>query len=337
MSNINIRSLAKELNLSIGTVSKALKDSHEISLATKQRVLTIAKKFHYNPNPYASSLRRKKSNTIAVVIPEVADNFFSLAIKGIEEVAEAKGFHVLIYLTYESFHKEHKILAQFNNGRVDGILMSVSSETASTSHIEEFDLNKTPIVFFDRVIDGLEIAKITTNDAESSFNATNHLIDCGCKNIFYLSISRHLGINNKRIKGFKKALFERKLKFRESNIINCSHEEEHNYNLFTELFKKVNKPDGIVAGVEKLITPLYSTCKDVGIQIPTELKIISFSNLPNAHFLNPSLTTITQPAFEMGKAAAKLLFKAIDKEGYCIKNEIAVLPSILTVRDSSRI
>jgi len=148
MPEVNIRALAKELNLSIGTVSKALKDSYEISAETKRRVLEVAQRLHYTPNPYASSLRRKKSNTIAVVVPEVADSFFSQAIKGIEEVAQKKGYHVLVYLTYESFAREKQILEEFKNGRVDGLLISVSSETSSTDHIEDLHSKKNPFCIF---------------------------------------------------------------------------------------------------------------------------------------------------------------------------------------------
>lgn len=334
MSDINIRSLAKELNLSISTVSKALKDSYEISAETKQRVLALAKELNYHPNPYASSLRRKKSNTIAVVIPEVADSFFSLAIKGIEEIAQTKGYHVLIYLTYESYLKEKKILEEFKNGRVDGLLISVSGETENTGHIRALD-DSIPVVFFDRAADEMNAARITTNDFESSFTATQHLIDCGCRNIAYLSISKHLAINNARIAGFKKALSEHNKTTDDSNIINCSNDVNNNVHLITELMLGKNKPDGIIAGVEKLVAPVYSVCKDHDIKIPSHLKIISFSNLPVADILNPSLTTITQPAFEMGKMAATVLFKGIEKKTISINNENIVLPSTLVIREST--
>src|SRR5688500_3987266 len=166
MNPITIRLLATELNLSIGTVSKALKDSYEISGETKERVLALAKKLNYTPNPYASSLRRKKSNTIAVVIPEVADSFFSMAMKGIEEIAQAKGYHVLIYLTYESPEKEKKILEECKNGRVDGVLLSVTAESCSAASIEELRVAEVPVVFFDRAIEGMATAKVRTNDYE---------------------------------------------------------------------------------------------------------------------------------------------------------------------------
>jgi LacI family transcriptional regulator len=151
-------------------------------------------------------LRRKKSNTIGVVIPEVADSFFSNAIKGIETVAREKGYHVLVYLTYESFEREKAILKDFASGRVDGILISISTETPDTTHLDEMIGRKIPLVFFDRVLEGMNTVKIITNDFESIYNATNHLIEKGCRKIIYLSISKHLNINSKRMEGYKKAL-----------------------------------------------------------------------------------------------------------------------------------
>jgi len=334
MSDTNIRSLAKELNLSISTVSKALKDSYEISSETKNRVRARAQELNYSPNPYASSLRRKKSNTVAVVVPEVADSFFSVAIKGIEEIAQSRGYHVLIYLTFESYLKEKKMLEECMNGRVDGLLVSVSSETVDTRHIRDLQ-DSIPVVFFDRAVSSMTAARITTNDFESSHLATNHLLECGCANIVYLSISRHLAINNARIDGFKKALAETGVEISKANIINCSNDENDNLRLLTALLKRKNKPDGIITSVEKLIAPVYTVCKDLQIRIPSDCKIISFSNLPVAHILDPSLTTITQPAYEMGKMAARVLFKSIEKKGK-IPAENIVLPSSLVIRDSTR-
>ncbi|MDB5246107.1 MAG: LacI family transcriptional regulator [Segetibacter sp.] len=335
MPEINIRALAKELNLSIGTVSKALKDSYEISAETKRRVLEVAKKLHYAPNPYASSLRRKKSNTIAVVVPEVADSYFSQAIKGIEEIAQLKGYHVLVYLTYESYAREKQILDEFTNGRVDGLLISVSSETCSTGHIEALNSNKVPVVFFDRAIDETDAAKITTNDYDSGYEATRHLIERGCRKIAYLSISNLLVINTKRMMGFRNAMTDSKLHVDDNNIVNCSNDDNENNRILTEVLKQKNRADGIISSVEKLITPVYTICKQLKLQIPADLKVLCFSNLSTAHILNPSLTTITQPAFDMGKMAATVLFKAVEKRNYNWQDENLVIPSKLYIRDST--
>jgi LacI family transcriptional regulator len=333
--SVTIKDLAKELQLSVATISKALRDSHEISPETKQRVLELAKKLNYTPNPYASSLRKRSSKTIAVVLPEVADSFFSLAINGIESVAIDKGYHVLIYLTHESFVREQAILNEFKSGRVDGILMSVSGETSQSDHVKEVIAAGMPVVFFDRVCEDIETAKVITDDFESSYNATCHLLKKGCKKIVYLSTSSTLSINNKRMEGFKKALADNGIKNNAADIISCYGNTEGNYKIVKKLLNKKNRPDGIIASVEKLTTPIYLACRDLQLSIPDKIKVVSFTNLQAALILNPTLTTVTQPAFEMGKTAASVLFKALLKKNVSLQKETIVVPSVLIVRNST--
>jgi LacI family transcriptional regulator len=327
--------IADKLGLSIGTVSKALRDSHEISEETKKKVLAVVKELQYVPNPYASSLRRQKSKTIAVVLPEVTDSYFSVAINGIETVARERGYHVLIYLTHESFEREEAILKEFQSGRVDGILMSVSEETCSGSHIKQVIDEDVPVVFFDRICEDVKTATITTDDFESGYKAASHLIEQGCKKIAFLKISAGLSIINKRLEGFKKALEERKIKYSDADIIRCNDDLENNYQLVKKLLQKKNHPDGMIASVEKLTTPVYQACKELNLHIPNDIKLISFTNLQTAAILNPPLTTIMQPAFEMGKAAATLLFKGIEKKNFDLASEKIVLPSRLIEREST--
>lgn len=335
MSNTTIKILAKELNLSVATVSKALRDSYEISIETKQKVLALAKKLNYVPNPYASSLRKRVSKTIAVVLPEVADSFFSLAINGIESVAQHKGYHVLIYLTHESFEREEAILNEFKSGRVDGILISVSGETSMSTHIKNVIAAGKPVVFFDRICEDVETARVITDDLESSYKATSHLVKKGCKKIAYLYTSSTLSINNKRMDGYKKALEDHGIKVNEADIVLCDSNTMGNYEIVRKLLKRKNRPDGIIACVEKLTTPIYLACKDLKLSIPDKIKVISFTNLQAALILNPTLTTVTQPAFEMGKIAATVLFKALEKKNYNLKKEIVVIPSVLNIRQST--
>jgi LacI family transcriptional regulator len=335
MGNTTIKVLARELKLSVATISKALRDSHEISAETKQKVLSLAKQLNYVPNPYASSLRKRRSKTIAVVLPEVADSFFSLAINGIEAVAQEKGYHVLIYLTHESFAKEEAILRDFQGGRVDGILISVSGETAEGRHIKDVMDAGVPVVFFDRVCEDVETAKITTDDFESGYNATRHLAEQGCKRIAYLSVSPGLSISSKRLDGYKKALAECGIKQGKKDIVTCTNDAVHNYRTIKRLLKNKNRPDGLIASVEKLTTTVYMACTDLNLEIPGMIKIISFTNLQTAPVLNPPLTTITQPAFEMGREAAGILFKTLDRKNFNLKKENIVIPSSLIVRKST--
>jgi LacI family transcriptional regulator len=335
MSNITIRMLAKELKLSVATISKALRDSHEISAETKNRVYAKAKELNYVPNLYASSLRSRKSKTIAVVLPEVADSFFSIAINGIEAVAQEKGYHVMIYLTHEKFNREVSILKEFQSGRVDGILMSVSCETVETDHIKSVRDKGIPVVFFDRVCEDIPTAKVATNDLESGYEATKHLIEQGCRKIALLSISPSLSISNNRREGYKQALAEHNIKYRKILEIQCSDDLDDNYGIIKNLLKGKFRPDGLLATFEKLTTSIYLVSRDLNLKIPQDIKVVCFTNVQAASILAPPLTTVLQPAFEMGKAAAGILFKALEKKNYKLESQSLVISSKLIVREST--
>ncbi|MES2064887.1 MAG: LacI family DNA-binding transcriptional regulator [Bacteroidota bacterium] len=332
MSNITIKELALELNLSAATVSRALSDSYEISKATKQRVWDLAKKLNYEPNPSASTLRSHKSKMLAVIIPEIANNFFSQAINGIEEISRQHGYHVLIYQTHENSETEAAFIKSLLSGRVDGVLISVSNETDNNNHFTELNKN-IPVVFFDRVLENIDAVKITTNDYESAYNATMHLIECGCKKIGYLSALNNLSAGKNRLTGYINALANHHMAYEKNQVINCDNNERQNYSQIKDLLAK-NKPDGIISAIEELVLPCYTICEELHINIPHDLKIVSFSNLQTAPFLNPSLTTITQPAFEIGQTAATLLLKLLNKKQVDI-NETVILKSVLIKRAST--
>jgi LacI family transcriptional regulator len=335
MENVSLKTIATRLQLSTATVSKALRDSHEISAETKERVRTLASALNYVPNPYASSLRRKISKTIAVVIPEVADSFFADAINGIETIAQSKGYHVLIYLTHESVEKEKRFFSDLQSGRVDGVLLSISVETVATEHIADLQRHSIPIVIFDRVCDDIKTATVSTNDYEAGYAATKHLIENNCKKIAYLSFSARLSITAKRMQGYKQALADNNLLLPDDFVVSCSSGEENDIAAIEQLLLLENRPDGIIASVEKLTTHVYVTCQKFGLKIPQDVAVVSFANLKTAPILNPPLTTVTQPAFEMGKAAATLLFKALEKKNFNLNAEALSIPSVLHVRDSS--
>jgi LacI family transcriptional regulator len=335
MSSVNIKQLARELNLSVSTISRALNDGYDINPETKKRVLDLVNKLNYQPNPYASSLRRNKSKTIAVVVPEIANNFFTLAINGIQSVARERGYHVLIYVTNENYDIESGVLGHLQNGRVDGVIISITSQTVNREHLLQIEKKGLPLVFFDRVCDEFETAKITTDDFESGFKATDHLIRQGCKRIAYLQISKNLSIGMHRMEGYLEALKKNHIPEDRQLIIDCTNSKEKNYELLHNLLESSERPDGIFASVEHLAVTSYHVCRDLRLSIPDDIKILSFSNMETAPLLNPSLTTITQPAFEIGKEAAAILFKALNKKGFKLSDSRLVIPSVLIKRDST--
>lgn len=336
MEKIDLKRLASDLNLSIATVSKALRDSWEIKEETKQRVLKLAEKLNYQPNPYASSLRRRKSQTIAVVIPEIANNFFSLVLDGIQVVAEKKGFHVLTYLTHEKYLNELSTIKHLQGGRVDGVLMSLCSETEDVQHLVRLKESGMPLTFFDRITDISDCPTITTDDYESGFSATRHLIDSGCKTIAYLSLSKFTSINQKRKQGYMDALLDNNIRIDNRYIVQCENDDGTDRSIIKKLLSSKRRPDGIFASVEKLAIVTYHLCKEMKIKIPQDVKLISFSNLRTASLLNPSLSTITQPAFIIGKEACELLFRKIEKKSSSYMSDHIVLKSTLIPRESTR-
>ena len=332
-----MKELAKECNVSVATVSKVFMDSYEISEATKKKVLETASRLNYTINPYASSLRNKKSKTIAVILPEVADNFFSLAINGIQSVADKKGYHVLIYLSHENFIREKSLVAECCTGRVDGVLISVASETISGDHISKLQVENIPVVFFDREFENLSVTKVITNDYECGYLAAAHLIKNGCKNPVFLSVSSSLGICKKRAEGFVAALKDKKTGQPETAIIESKGTKEEDQAQIKKLLESKNRPDGIVTSVERLAISVYLACHELNLPIPGALKMVAFSTLETASILNPPLTTIVQPAFDIGKTATELLFKEIEKKKYNTDDQIVILSSSLIERTSSQI
>lgn len=334
MDNINLKKLAQELKLSASTVSRALRGSHEIGQKTKDRVKALAEKLGYQPNPYASSLRKSKSKTIAVIVPEIENNFFSQVMSGVEEVAQKKEYHVLIYMTHEDFNREKNILQVLRNGRVDGIMISVSNTTTSYDHLQEIYESALPLVFFDRIAEGIDAPCVVTDDAGASFKATEHLLDKGCKHIAFLSMANSLSISSRRKDGYLKALDQRGLANAEISI-ECGNDPVENRQLIRELLQGKNRPQAIFTAVEKLAINTYEVCRELKIAIPKQLKVISFSNLSAVALFDPPLSSIVQPAYDIGKEAASILFNLIDKKKLLPRERKAIIPSLVNERRST--
>src|SRR5476649_1387714 len=334
MDNINLKILAKKLNISTSTISRAFNGSTDINKETRERILAYAKEHNFLPNHYASNLRDKKSRTIAVIVPEIVNEFFAQAINGIEEVARKKGFYILLYRTDDVFEKEVSFVNYLNNGKADGIIMSVSGEANDHNYLRKLEQKNIPVVFFDRVYEDIEAAKVTTNDYDSSFAATEHLIETGCRRIAYLVVNKSISIGKVRMQGYVDALQKHDIAFDDGLVVDCSNDEKVNYTILKKVLEEI-KPDGIFSSVERLAFATYYVCNDIGVNIPGDLKIISFSSLGIAPLMCPALSTITQPAFEMGIKAATLLFDELEKNGQHVVKKAHVLKSKLFIRKSS--
>lgn len=334
MDRINIKKLAEVLQLSKSTVSRAFRDNSDINPKTKAIILAKAKELNYQPNHYASNLREQRSKTLAIIVPELANNYFSQAINGIERIARQHGYHILIYVSDDDYKKEVDFIRHLHNGRADGIIMSAAGEANDHAYLNNLGAKRLPLVFFDRVYEDIDTPRVITNDYESSFKATEHLINQGCKKIAYLVVNKSLSIGKTRMRGYVDALAQYHIPFDENLVINCTNDYSENIEIIKNVVTEL-KPDGVFASVERLAFATYYACNALDIIIPDRLKVIGFSSLEIATLLHPPLTTITQPATEIGAQAAQILFNILEGGNDVEAIQEVVLKSKLFIRKST--
>ncbi|MCH7401755.1 LacI family DNA-binding transcriptional regulator [Belliella kenyensis] len=337
MSEITIKFLAEKLNLASSTVSRALNDSHEISDKTKKRVLDLAKSLNFQPNANARSLREQKSKTIGVIVPDRVNNFFNLVIEGLESVCREEGYSLIVYNSYEDVEQEKKIIYSLLGGKVDAVVISLADEEKEVQHLEWLREKNIPILFFDRVARHVSGLKYTTNDLESAYLATKHLLDKGCKKVAFLGLSNTSSVGKARQDGFIKAHIEHGLVYDKNLLIGFGHDDIENQKVLEKLFYKINRPDGVLAAAEKLGIATLRALHNLRIKIPEQVRIVSFTNMQFADLLSPALSTIAQPAFELGSTCAKELIRGLKSKNINLFEEKKIeLPSKFTIRDSSK-
>lgn len=332
---ITIKDIARELGISPSTVSRALKDHFEISEETKTAVKRVAKELNYQPNSLALSLRNSKSNTIGVVIPEIVHFFFSTVISGIEDVANSKGYNVIITQSNESYDREVQNVQTLFNNRVDGILISVSRETFSYQHLKDLQEKGVPVVFFDRVGKMEGSSSITVDDFLGGYQATEHLIRQGYRRIAHLAGPPTLHIMTERLNGYKKALEDAGIPFDEELVIpESSMDNKAAYDASYELFNTKN-PDAIFVPNDVAALGVIKAAQKYGKNVPLDVGVIGFSNWQFTALTNPSISTIEQPGFEIGQKAMELLLKQIESDSEEIEAESIKLKTKLIAREST--
>ncbi|MCH7401889.1 LacI family DNA-binding transcriptional regulator [Belliella kenyensis] len=338
LGQATIKDIAKALNVSTSTVSRALKDYPGISNETKKKVKDLAEHLNYRPNAVALSLRKSKSNTIGVIIPEVVHFFFSTVISGIEEVAFANGYNVVLCQTNERFSRELSSIETMLDNQIDGLLISYSKETEDFNHFKKLlDLN-FPIVFFDRVPEIPNTVNVIVNDFQGAYDATKHLIDQGYKYIAHLAGPKNLTISKKRMEGYLAALTDHNLSINNDWIFHCPEgTKEESLDIIKSLYLKGGiLPDGIFASNDIAAAGAMVALKELGYQIPSDIGIVGFSNWQFCSMIDPPLSTIAQPGFKMGEIATTLLLSCIsNKNNSDAKGETVVLDTELLIRQSS--
>ena len=334
-NQVTIKDIARELGISPSTVSRALKDHPDISSDTKKAVHALAEKLNYQPNIVALNLRQRKTNTIGVIIPELVHFFFSTVISGIEDVAYQAGYSVILTQSNESYEREKTDMKALFNSRVDGMLISLSRETKNFDHIESIISKGVPVVFYDRMYNNPNTSNVIVDDYVGAKEAVEHLIEQGYKRIAHLEGAPGLIISEDRRRGYVDALNAHKM---EVIIQECPSGTQEDGNRATKkLLSGSNPPDAIFASSDPIAIGAMMAIKEKDLKIPQDVGLVGFSNWSLGSLVEPSLTTVDQPGFEMGQESARLLIRQIeagdkDKEP---QPETKILKTKLIVRDSS--
>jgi DNA-binding LacI/PurR family transcriptional regulator len=331
---LTIKDIARDLGVSISTVSRALKDHPDISTETKTMIKTYAQQVNYRPNVLALSLRRQKTNTIGLIIPAIVHHFFSSVISGIEDLAYKEGYNLIICQSNENQHREAINLQTLIDHRVDGILVSISKTSQVFDPFREAIDNGIPIVFFDRVIDEIESDKVITDDFEGGRLATNHLISRGCKNILHLAAPQHLLIGKNRRNGYCEALRSNKLDIRDDRILKCDTREEV-LTLKNHLLNLAPEIDGIFAVNDSTAIAVIQVLQNNGIRIPDDIAVIGYGDGPNATIIHPELTTVVQKGYEMGRESVKLLLRRLNNPTAEINYQTKSFKPTIIIRQSA--
>lgn len=340
MSNITLRDIANALNVSVSTVSKALCDSYEISEETKQRIVDYANAHHYRPNRIAKSLKQGTSKSIGVVVCSIGNSVVADMLDGIDTTCMASGYHIIIMQSKESFEQEQLCLAFLRSHNIDGLLISPASETQSFEYLTHLQNSGLPIVLFDRLIADINSHKVGANNFEGGYQATTHLIKNGFQRIAHITIKSPFSITTERLKGYQQALHDNGIPNRDEYIKYCA------YDNLNELDQEVTKaieslmalpepPNAIFTATDLISTRSVGLINNLGYKIPQDLALIGFTNTELADVLAPPLSTVYQPAFEIGELAANTLISLIEKKEETQEFKTIKLPTRMQVRSSS--
>ena len=335
---VTLKQIAKELDVSISTVSKSLRDSSEISEDTRQKVQAFAKLYNYKPNNIALSLKNRKSKTICIIIPEIIHHFFATVISGVEHVANKKGYNVIVCLSDESFDKEVINMEMLANGSIDGFIMSLSKETQQKRdfhHITEVINQGMPVVMFDRVTNDILCDKVIIDDNLAAFNATQYLIDKGFKKIALITTVDYVSVGKLRTEGYTKALKNNDILVDEDLILKI--EDTDNFESPIELLIANNELDAIFAVNEIFAVTAIKAANRLGKKVPEDISIIGFTDGIISKYSSPSITTVSQNGIKMGEKAAIMLIEKleIEEEEYEEQYKTEVIETELVEREST--
>lgn len=333
MKNITIKDIARELSISVSTVSRALQNHPDISERTKEQVRDCARRLNYKPNIMASNLRTSKNTTIGVVIPELNHHFFSSILDGIEQVANEAGYNILICQTGENVEKEVRSIQTLIGSRVAGILVGVSKQTERLHHLQEVLEQNIPLVLYDRPCPSLKCDQVVSDDYMGAYNAVEYLIQTGKKKIMYLSSSIQLEISRRRYQGWRDALLHYHIPITDDMIVECDTRSKAII-AAPGILQRENRPDGIFCVNDDCAAGMLHVAKILGMKLPDDLSICGFSDAPLCRATQPMLTTVQQHGVEIGRRATARLLERLNGDNRIVKTEM--VPADLIVRETTK-
>ena len=330
-----IYDIAKKLNITAATVSRALNDNPRVSQATKELVVKTAAEMNYEQNRLALALKSGKSMNVGVIVPYINRNFFSTIIRGIEEELYPMGYHVIICQTHDEAQREKDTVQNLLNAQVDGILMSLATDSEGEEHFKQVLKKKVPLIFFDRKKNMTGASSVCIDDYQGGFEATQHLIDQGSRRIAHLAVNRSLEVYKNRFEGYKKALKRNGLEFNEDYVIELESDFEAGKEAAEKLMQLDPPPDAIFSATDHGALGAIKYIKSIGVKIPEQVCVVGFSNEPFTQFMEQSISSVDQSPLEMGKKAARVFLEQLEQKGKeKIVKEVVLTPK-LEIRQSS--
>ncbi len=332
---VTMKEIAKKLGVSVSTISRALKDSPELHPETKRKIVEMAKEMNYQPNLLAQSLRISRTKTLGVIVPEITSHFFASCISGIQDFATKRGYNVMICQSNEFIDQEIANIRTLVASQVDALLISLSRETNHFEHLYDLYNREIPFVLFDRVQEDIPVSKVTFNDVGGAYHVTHHMLEQGCRRIVYVSGPEDLYISKKRKEGYLKALTEYGISEDEAIIKISDLTLEGNRKVAKEISEMKPRPDGVFCMIDPVAVDVLTYWKTIGVKVPEEICLAGFTDNPTAAVVEPPLTTVSQPGYEMGRLAVCHLLDQL--EGLASDDPISiVLETTLVPRKSTQ-
>jgi len=332
---VTIYDIAKALEVSPSTVSRSLKNHPSISEATTKRVREQARKMGYRSNIFAKNLRRKRTNTIGVIIPKLNSHFMSSALAGMEQVANENGYNLIISQSFETAEKEASNVQTMFESRVDGLIVSLAYDTQDLSHFDQLIEKKIPLIFFDRVAEYHSATNIVIDNFKAGYKATTHLLDQGCRRIIHITGNRARNVYKDRLNGYKKALDNKDIAFNPDYVIENRLNDEDGIEAAKQILDMKPRPDAVFAANDVCAVSCMITLKEHGIANPDDIAVVGINNDPISRYVEPKLTTVNYHGEEMGKIVAMNLINHLKGDGHIGMTQTIILNAELIIRGSS--